>query len=129
MTGKSAADQAIDFGQIDRESRYKGVVTSNMFNGLPYLGVPLDVKKGDGPKLQPQAAPITYTKQLFSKNKEDIAEYNEIRQSAVLHKAVILVEERQYNAPKEGWDILISWADLVYTTPREHRSHSAPGKR
>lgn len=99
------------------------------FEGLPYRGDVRFFKKDDPAHQQPQYRTDVYIKQLRSDEPKELEEWCEILNKVASGQAYISFEEREYNATRQAWDILIRWVEPYYEAPDSEPAKPKPAAK
>jgi hypothetical protein len=93
----------------------------NRFNGLPFIGQPMNRKEDDPDYKQPLETSLVHVRQFDTTNEKHMAEWSEIMQRVADGVTNVSFEEKVYDPDIKGWRILLRWVDFFYTNPEEPR--------
>lgn len=89
-----------------------------MFDGLPYRGDPVFLRKGDSTTV-PVRGFESHVAILSTDDSDDMQKLESVLTSARKGWAFIEKMEEQYLTDKKTWQILIIWTDKFYEAPKK----------
>ena len=131
IPGVSAKDVTLDeevLGQIKVVKEVATVVTGE-WNGLPYVGPNLTLKKTDSPDKQPQLDIVSRAKIFHVDEAADMKEYESVLQKHYVSQAkarngfvpqtAILSKDLRYNEATGKRSIMLEWYEAKYVAPKK----------
>ena len=95
------------------------MVVEGVFEGLPYKGPPLDLKKTDDPEKVFKLEQRLHVRIFELWKGKDLEEYGEVCSKVNDGVALLSVEEREYVEEKHSWVVLLRWIEQWYTAAEE----------
>lgn len=88
------------------------------YNGLPYVGRPLNLKDKDTEDRLPTLTHKAHVRVFDLDDETDLKDYTEIWNSIMKGHALLGKEEMRYDEVKKNWRIFVRWTDEYYTEPK-----------
>ena len=88
------------------------------FEGLPYRGPVVDFKDKDPISKQPVMRYEAHVDIFDLSDTDQKKAYQKVVQKLVTDEATMSYEEKEYDAEKKTWRILIVYTDMFYTAPK-----------
>lgn len=103
--------------ELPLPSGFKKKYGENVFNGLPYKGIPMDRKESDPDYRQPVMCTDVYIKIFILNKEEDLKEWQDVMQRVSDLVASVSFEDKQYDKELQTWRVLLRWMEHYYTNP------------
>jgi hypothetical protein len=100
-----------------RPSGFDAKYGAQWFDGLPFKGAPMDIKKGDPDDKQPVLKRDVKIRQFDTSSPEDMAAWQGVMQQVADGLSVVSFEEKQYVPETKSWRVLVRWFEEYYTNP------------
>lgn len=97
----------------------EGIIIDGMFNGIPYEGPRLNLKKDDPPHMQPQMVVSVSVDTFVMDNPENIDQYTKYMEDVGRGWAEISREEIEWVPARETWKIFLRLMHKKYIGPED----------
>ena len=88
---------------------------SGTFEGIPYKGEPINLKKTDDPLQFMKLNRVLHVKRFKLSEPKELKEYEEVCQEIEKGHSQLSFEERKYIPDEQQWVVLIRWIDWWYS--------------
>lgn len=88
------------------------------WEGLPFYGQMVDIKKTDPDRKKPQVGMRANVDILALNDEKDLATYRKIMQLVANQYAQISAEDRQYDQETKSWRVFLRWVELFTFMPK-----------
>jgi hypothetical protein len=93
----------------------KEIEVSGQFEGIPYRGTPINLKKTDDPMKFMKLNRVLHVKRFNLEDEKDLKKYEAVCQEIEAGHSQLSFEERQYNEKTLNWVVLIRWIEWWYS--------------
>jgi hypothetical protein len=97
----------------------KGRKIDGIFNGLPYEGPTLNLKKDDPPHMQPRLVCEVSVRTFMMNNPKDVKEYEQAMEDVGRGWSQISKEEMVWIDRQETWKIFLRLMNMKYIEPED----------